>query len=145
MRGQAMAGTHGPRQTSDPLTESGLRLYDEAMVALEGEGGRAAAGEGGSRLRILATAAGREDGEELAGLADALERELRPDAWTPLAEAEELVGWVREPELDRQERWARQTVALDRLAALPAADAAGRRSIAVLGRWLMMLHERDLL
>ncbi|MFZ0217878.1 MAG: hypothetical protein WAM30_18255 [Candidatus Dormiibacterota bacterium] len=145
MRGRAMAGTRGLRQTSDPLTESGLQLYDEAMVALEDEGGRAAVGERVTRLRVLATAAGSEDGEELTGLADALERELRPDAWTPLAEAEELVGWVREPELDRQERSARETIALDRLAALPADDAAQRRSIAVLGRWVMMLHERDLL
>ena len=143
MRGPKPSSATGPGRAATAVVESGFHLYDEAMAALDADGAAAALHERIVRLRDLATGMPADDAEGLSDLADALERDLEPGSWTPLAQAEELVGWACDPELDSRQRRCRLTLVHDRLCALRTDHAAERRSIAVLGQWVMMVRERE--
>lgn len=138
-RGLVTTNRNGGTAVQDPevVWRLGLRLYDAGMEAIQGERGAGAARYGAARLRALA-GANPAVAVELRDLAEALDAELRADAWNSLAEAEELVGSLLahpagegSAEADRREE-----AALDRLAALRRTDPEYDRPLAVLAEWV---------
>ncbi|MGH7920852.1 MAG: hypothetical protein ACREQM_13050 [Candidatus Dormibacteraceae bacterium] len=120
----------------------GLRLYDVGLAGAGTREQRAAVERQAARLRALAAGQDRELAGELRALAESLDAELRGDAWSSLAEAEELFGWTREVEVDDTERARREQVALEGLERLRTGDPAEGRPIAVLREWIIMRRDR---
>lgn len=135
------------RVVRDPeqVWRSGFELYDAGMAAVEARRPPGAVREQSARLRALAATASPAMAAELRQLAVALDAELEAGAWTPLAEAEELVGglWAADARATPEETVRREEQALERLATLRQADPGHARPLEVLTEWVRLrrLHQ----
>lgn len=122
----------------------GMGLYDAGMAAVEKLRPPGAVREQAARLRSLAVIATPAVAEELRQLAEALDAELEPAAWPPLAEAEELVGrvWAGEGGATPGQAARHDEMALERLESLRQADPEHDRPLGVLAEWVRLRRRR---
>lgn len=133
-----------PVRDPEQVWQSGFGLYDAGMAAVQGRRPPGAVREQAARLRALAATVSPAMAAELRELAGALDAELETSAWTPLAEAEELVGslWAGDTDGTPEETARREELALERLASLRRADPEHARPLEVLAEWVRLRRRR---